>query len=110
MLTESWGTQVPPRAPFLAAVTHRNERQACRPAEPAFDLQRGVSVTRRNASSSRIRRKSVLQAAHYVMLHSSGGEANRVGDGEARARAVCDDDETVEAEEVPAPIRLRVEA
>src|SRR4029453_12629281 len=43
------------------------------------------------------------------MLHPTRAQADRVGDRDTRARAVCDDDETVQPEEVAATVRLRVE-
>src|SRR5512134_815066 len=44
------------------------------------------------------------------MLDPAGPQADGAGDRHTRARSVCDHDEPVEAEEVTAAVRLRVEA
>src|SRR5687767_14599910 len=44
------------------------------------------------------------------MVDSTGSEPDRIRDRDTRARAVRDDDQAVEPEEIATPVRLRVEA
>ena len=50
-----------------------------------------------------------VQAFDDAVLHSPSSETDGVGDSDAGARAVRDDDQTVESKEVATAVRLGIE-